>query len=93
LRVATEFDILDILRTKECERRLALYPILLSLPIDGEGPRIRVSVPRDQMDRVPDSLTFELEGEELHVRCEAYELPMRPSNQQPEQTENPSNAC
>lgn len=93
MRTATEFDILDILQTKECERRLALYPILLSLPIDGEGPRIRVSVPRDQMDQVPESLVFEIGGEELHVKCEAYELPIKPSNQNPEQTNTPGDAC
>lgn len=73
MRAANYGDLLDILRqhSLEFERRLAVAPLQLSVPTDGKGARIKVSVKPGQLPNLPKSIEFALRGDIVEVLLEA----------------------
>jgi hypothetical protein len=45
--------------------------VQLSMPLDGQGPRIRASVKVEERARVPSHVDVELDGRELTIPVEA----------------------
>lgn len=65
-RVLTEYPL-------ELEKMIPVTPIQLSLPLDGRGPRIKVSVKRGAARRVPSTIEFELGHDRVRLALEACE--------------------
>jgi hypothetical protein len=57
----------------ELEQRLGGIPVQLSVPVDGKGIRIKVSVPPGYRSQVPRFVTFTLEGESYVIPLEVEE--------------------
>jgi len=66
-------DIQSALRS-QCEDILKQIPcanVQLSLPLDGKGPRIRVSVVSADLDKIPDTVELTIRRRRLAVPLEA----------------------
>jgi len=55
----------DILKQIPCAN------VQLSLPLDGKGPRIRVSVVSDDLDKIPDTVELTIRRRRLAIPLEA----------------------
>ncbi len=53
--------------------RIAVWPVTLSVPLDGRGARILASVPDGTARNVPEELVFEWKGERVSVPVEVKE--------------------
>lgn len=74
-RSATPRDMLHILRhhSVELQRQLAVSPVQLSMPTDGKGARIKVSVRPGQRQKVPRMIDFVMEDDVVKIRLEVSE--------------------
>jgi len=74
-RSATVSDILQILRhhSIELQKRLAISPLQLTMPTDGKGVRIKVSVQQGQQHKLPRMIEFPLGDDMLNVPLEVQE--------------------
>lgn len=52
-------------------QQISIADVQLSLPLDGEGPRIRASVRPDARDRVPRSVEVRVNGRTVSIPIEA----------------------
>jgi hypothetical protein len=52
---------------------VGVAPVQLSMPTDGKGPRIKVSVCKGEASRVPTQVPFDIDGEVVSVVLEAVE--------------------
>lgn len=53
----------------ELQHQIGSCPIQLSIPTDGKGVRVKVSVPSGYRSQIPDHVTFTLDGQ-------AYDIPL-----------------
>ncbi len=60
-------------RSLEIEDRLAVSPVQLSMPVDGKGVRIKVSVQKGFGGALPSKIEFPLDGETLEIPLEVRE--------------------
>jgi hypothetical protein len=67
VRSALRSQCADILKQIPCEN------VQLSLPLDGKGPRIRVSVQTVDLDRIPDTVEVTIRRRRLAVPLEAVD--------------------
>jgi len=74
-RTATAGELLQILRTysHELQRRLHLPEAQFSLPTDGRGLRIKVSVRPHRHADLPNRIMFEMGGAILEIPLEVSE--------------------
>lgn len=74
-RPATAGEILRILeeRSRELEAMIGIAPAQLSLPVDGHGSRVRVSVLPGMGSKVPRSVEFTLDGIQLLIPLDTVE--------------------
>ena len=74
-RKATANDILYILKehSVSLQRRIPVSPVQFSLPTDGKGPRVRVSVCPNSKSKIPDVIEFDLDGDIVELPLEIRE--------------------
>ena len=70
---ASANDVLTLLRERSDEilSRLQLPNAQLSMPVDGRGVRIQVSVPPEDVRQIPDELRMDVGGKTVEVKLEA----------------------
>ncbi len=68
-------DLMRIMRefSLELQDQIASFPIQLSIPVDGQGVRVKVSVPPGYRSRIPETVTFTLDGKPQVISLEAEE--------------------
>ena len=57
----------------ELQQQIGSCPIQLSLPTDGKGVRVKVSVPPGCRSQIPDHVTFTLDGQPYVIPLETDE--------------------
>jgi len=65
IQLALRRQCADILKQIPCEN------VQLSLPLDGKGPRIRVSVASSDLDKIPDAVELTIRSRTLVIPLEA----------------------
>jgi hypothetical protein len=57
----------------ELQRRIGAVPMQLSLPLDGQGVRVKVSVPPGYRSQIPDQISFTLHGQAYNIPLDVRE--------------------
>lgn len=57
----------------ELQHHIGSCPIQLSLPTDGKGVRVKVSVPSGYRFQIPDHVIFTLDGQDYVISLETAE--------------------
>jgi len=74
-RRASASEVARLLRTApaEVERLLGVAPVQMSLPTDGMGVRIKASVREGFAKKVPKSIVFRFDADEISIPVETVE--------------------
>ena len=57
----------------ELQRKISNIPMQLSIPTDGKGLRVKVSVPKGYRSQIPDNVTFTMDGKSYLIPLETEE--------------------